>query len=54
MKTIVTDGRIDESEKNDSSDYCPHGVHRALLKSLCYHLVQTVAHTAQLWWEPMF
>ena len=49
----VTNGRINEPEENDSPDYCPHRVHCALLKPLCYHLIQTVTHTAQLRRKPV-
>lgn len=40
--------RVDKSEENDSANDSPHGVGRALLKSLRDDLVEAVTHATQL------
>ena len=47
-----TDGRVDETEKDDRPYDDPNGFGRALLEPLGYHLVQAVAHASQFRGEP--
>ena len=43
-----TYGGVDKAKENNSSYDDPNGLNRTLLEALCYHLVETVAHTTQL------
>lgn len=52
MEYSVTYGRVDEAQKYHSSNHCPHGINTTLLKTLCYNLVKTVAHTPEFGREP--